>query len=269
MTRSIVLTKDTDIAAIQQFFAEAGPDARIRARKNADETAVELYVRDLSLTGRLQEWWNTKSDERKGCYQQAKKSLELIIRDSKPEDHVYFKSKFEAHKQDFFGEEILGLQKQLDAKHTVEKALNQKFNLTLQLKTQYPGIQQKQSKPPQELVALDENLQASDPKKITTLLSKVLGKEYKLTDLQRNFNEFREFIHFKCGAENSNDDGMKFDFVAIENFLRAAKQAASIRHQRESSPQSIHKDSEELNNIGQTLTDEEKTAFHSSLDFAM
>lgn len=126
MTRSIVLTEQTKFAAIQKFFAEAGLDARIRARKSADGTAVELYVRDMSLTGRLQEWWNTKSDERKGWYQQAKNSLEsIILKSERKEDHVYFNSTFEAHKQDFFGSEILGLQEKLDAKHTVEKAFNQ------------------------------------------------------------------------------------------------------------------------------------------------
>lgn len=118
-------------------------------------------------------------------------------------------------------------------------------------------------------MALDKNLQASNPKNIATLLSKVLGKEYKLTDLQRNFNEFRKFIHFKCGAENSNDDGMKFDFVAIKNFLSAAKQAESIIYREVSSPQPIHKDSEKIVNIWESLKDEEQEAIESSFDFAM
>lgn len=106
MTSRLVLTGQQNFDEITKFFHDAGPDARIRARKSGD--VVELYVRDLSLNGRLQEWWNTNSDQRKADYRSAKLKIELSIlsknnrtAEHRAEVHYRFNSLFEAHKQDF------------------------------------------------------------------------------------------------------------------------------------------------------------------------
>ena len=49
MTPRLVLTGQKSFEEITKFFKEAGPDARIRAKKHGD--VVELYVRDLSIKG--------------------------------------------------------------------------------------------------------------------------------------------------------------------------------------------------------------------------
>ena len=70
MTKPLIIGKNTDIATLADFFNRAGPDARIRARTSGGVT--ELYVRDMSVSGRLKEWFLTKGEDRKNAYHAAK-----------------------------------------------------------------------------------------------------------------------------------------------------------------------------------------------------
>ncbi len=70
MSLSLTIGQKTDIATIADFLDRAGPDARIRARMSGNTT--ELYVRDMSIVGRLKEWLSTKEEDRKNAYETAK-----------------------------------------------------------------------------------------------------------------------------------------------------------------------------------------------------
>ena len=220
MTRSLVLTGENNFDEITKFFTEAGPDARIRARQTAHGGGVEIYIRDLSLKGRLQEWWNTNSDQRKACYQSAKQNIESSILNSKlAEEHNHFGSLFEAHKQDFVASEILGLQNQLSSRDEISSSLDKIFPLNILLTVRKNAEPTRSNQ--KEYDDMAKNLLDANPNQLVKVLKKWSGGEFASSELHQYLAEFNKYVALNFSQTNPSNGAILIDFVAAKNFLIA------------------------------------------------
>ncbi len=222
MTSRLVLTGQQNFDEITKFFNDAGPDARIRARKSGD--VVELYVRDLSLKGRLQEWWNTNSDQRKAGYQSAKLKIESSIlnnsnktaKDS-AEEHFRFASVFEAHKQDFVASEILGLQNQFSSRDEISSSLDMTFPLRTSLTV---GKGAELTGPDQAAYnAMAEDLLNADPSQLVKVFKNLSGGKYASDELHQYLAEFKKFVALNSTKKNPQEEEIDIDLVAAKTCL--------------------------------------------------
>lgn len=216
MTQKLVLTGQNSFEEITKFFKEAGPDARIRAKKNGD--VVELYVRDLSIKGRLQEWWKTNSDQRKECYESAREIIELSILNSKSaEEHFRFGSLFEAHKQDFVASEILGLQDQFSSRDEISSSLDKIFPLSTSLTV---GRGAELTRPDQAAYdAMAEDLLKADPSQLEKAFKNLSGGKYASDELHQYLVEFKKFVALNSTIKNPQEEEMDVDLVAAKTCL--------------------------------------------------
>jgi len=216
MTQKLVLTGQNSFEEITKFFKEAGPDARIRAEKRGD--VVELYVRDLSIKGRLQEWWKTNSDQRKECYESAREIIELSILNSKSaEEHFRFGSLFEAHKQDFVASEILGLQDQFSSRDEISSSLDKIFPLSTSLTV---GRGAELTRPDQAAYdAMAEDLLKADPSQLEKAFKNLSGGKYASDELHQYLVEFKKFVALNSTIKNPQEEEMDVDLVAAKTCL--------------------------------------------------
>ena len=223
MTPRLVLTGQNSFEEITKFFKEAGPDARIRAEKHGD--VVELYVRDLSIKGRLQEWWNTNSDQRKECYESAKQKIESSILSSKTaEEHSHFASLFEAHKQDFVASEILGLQDQFSSQDEISSSLDKTFPMRISLTV---GGGTELTRPDQAAYdAMAEDLLNADPRQLVKAFKNMSGGKYASDELHQYLVEFKKFVALNSTIKNPLEEEMDIDFVAAKTCLTVIAEMA-------------------------------------------
>lgn len=224
MAQSLKLTETTSINDIAKFFAEAGPDARIRARQNANGSGVELYVRDMSLKGRLQEWRNTTADERKQSYATAKQRIDSIIgKDNLKNISVRSQSVYEAHKQDFVATEMLNLQQQINAK----KALDAVFtNFEVPKSIDHALKEESSQSKPEAFQAMAQVLGQAKPDKLAAALSNLSNGKLSERELRQNFGDFLKAVKLNCGSNESKNKAEAVNFVSAKKFLIALKDIA-------------------------------------------
>ena len=222
MAQSLKLTKTTSINDIAKFFAEAGSDARIRARKS--EGAVELYVRDLSLKGRLQEWRTTTAKKREQSYATAKQCIDSIIgKDNFKNISVRSQSVYEAHKQDFVATEMLNLQQQINAKNELDAVFT---NFEVPKLTYH--VLKKEFRPSKReaFQYMAQALGQAKPDKLAAALSNLSNGKLSERELRQNFGDFLKVVKLNYGGNASKNKMEAVDFVSARKFLIALKDIA-------------------------------------------
>ena len=224
MAQSLKLTETTSINDIAKFFADAGSDARIRARQTANGGGVELYVRDLSLKGRLQEWRTTTANEREKSYASAKESIDSIIgKDNLKNVSVRSQSVYEAHKQDFVATEMLNLQEQINAKKELD---------TIFYTVNPPQTEDQLTKAQQDITkkqAYDHMaavLGEASPDKLAAALSNLSNSKLSERELRQNFSDFLKVVKLNFGENKSENEVEAINFVSAKKFLIALKDIA-------------------------------------------
>jgi len=228
MTPRLVLTGQNSFEEITTFFKEAGPDARIRAKKHGD--VVELYVRDLSIKGRLQEWWKTNSDQRKKCYESAKLQIQLSILNNNNkavEEATQFGYQFEAHKQDFVASEILNLEQKINAKNELDAVFT---NFEVPKSIDHVLKEEFRLSKPEALQVMAQALGQVKPDKLAKVLSNLSNGKFSERELRQNFSDFLKVVKLNSGENTSKNNLEAVDFVSARKFLIALKDAAALGH---------------------------------------
>ena len=226
MAQSLKLTETTSINDIAKLFAEAGSDARIRARKSGD--VVELYVRDLSLKGRLQEWRNTTANERKQSYASAKQSIDSIIgKDSLKKISVRSQSVYEAHKQDFVATEILNLQQQINAKKELDAVVT---NFEVPKSIDHVLKEESSQSKPEAFQVMAQALGQAKPDKLAAALSNLSNGKLSERELRQSFSDFLKVVKLNLGENKQKNEKEAINFVSAKKFLIALKDIAQTSY---------------------------------------
>jgi hypothetical protein len=224
MAQSLKLTETTSINDIAKFFADAGSDARILARQTANGGGVELYVRDLSLKGRLQEWRNTTADERKQSYASAKQSIDSIIgKDNLKNVSVRSQSVYEAHKQDFVATEMLNLQEQINAKKELDAVVT---NFEVPKSIDHPLKEESSQSKPEAFQVMAQALGQAKPDKLAAALSNLSNGKLSERELRQNFSDFLKVVKLNFGGNKQKNEMEAINFVSAKKFLIALKDIA-------------------------------------------
>ncbi len=218
MSLSLTIGKNTDIATIADFFDRAGPEARIRARTSGNST--ELYVRDMSVSGRLIEWLLTREDERKSAYDAARSLITDCVKNEagtnteKSQALNQILNALGAHQHDFRTEEI-------------GKSIDQLSN----------DIRQPRARDAVELgfqsIGVDESVwlrhltdKLSDPgvDQLADEICQLLKKPGHTESIRAGLDSLRAYLQAKTG--NTTTDSI--DFVSIRQFQTALVGAMNI-----------------------------------------
>ncbi len=211
--KNLMVTGTTTLDDIKKFIETAGPDARIRAKATQD--GAQLYVRDMSLSGRALEWLTTREKDRTDGYAKAKDlitqkltSAENLASGQAALDHL--KKSVEAHKHDFYTNEITAGFK------AVSNAISRKMVIKDIVISGRDAVRGNAD----QLAAV---LQKQDHHAIVKAIASGLGAHEgaaKSSDIEENlksgFTEFCKFMDTKGGGENAGE----INFDAVLNFQK-------------------------------------------------
>ena len=218
MSQSLTIGKNTDIAAIADFFDRAGPEARIRARTAGNST--ELYVRDMSVSGRLKEWLLTREDERKNAYDAAKSLIADCARNGagtnleKSEALHQVLNAISAHRHDFRAEEI---GKSID--RLSDDIRQPRAREAVELGFQSMGIDESVW-----LRHLTDKLSDPGADQLADEICQLLKKPGHAESMRAGLDSLRDYLQAKTSKTKTDS----IDFVSIRQFQTALVGAMNI-----------------------------------------